>query len=163
MKKIKLAGRRKEKCLTKKKKKERKRSKELDLLSPAKWRLIEDTIPIYKYTELGLLKLKGDLGIAGDGDELPALSQATNSKVFRCHRSEALKNWWEQYILTGLSWIQTLAILRDIFNEMAEAKGVGCGKMYQININQPKTIVDFRAMALLGLHRSRMQIPRVLL
>lgn len=49
-------------------------------------------IPIYKYTGLGLLKLKGDLGTAGNGNELPASSQDTNSKVFRCHKIEALKN-----------------------------------------------------------------------
>lgn len=53
---------------------------------------------------------------------------------------------------TGVT--QTLANLRDIFNKMAEAKGSGTqGKMYQINVNQPKTILDFRAMALRALHR----------
>lgn len=36
-------------------------------------------IPIYKYTGLGLLKPKGDLGIAGNGYELPAFRQARNS------------------------------------------------------------------------------------
>lgn len=48
-------------------------------------------IPILKYIGLGLLKLKADLGLAGNGYELPAFSQATNSKGFRCHKSETLK------------------------------------------------------------------------
>lgn len=131
--------------------------KELDLLSTAKWRLIEDMIPIYKYIGLGLLKLKGDLGLTGNGYELPAFSQATNPKVFRCHKSEALKDSWEQHILKGLPWIQDPGLES---HRPLQSSGIFLikwhgtqGKMDQININQPKTILGFRAVALLALHR----------
>lgn len=45
----------------------------------------------FKVYWIGAVEAKADLSLAGNGYELPAFSQATNSKGFRCHKSEALK------------------------------------------------------------------------
>lgn len=49
-------------------------------------------IPIYKYVGLELFKLKGDFGIPGNVYKLAAYTQATNLKVSRCHKTEALED-----------------------------------------------------------------------